>query len=122
VTAANGTGPVLRVRDVRIEFPGATAVGGVDLVVRRGEVVAVVGESGSGKTMIARSVLGLLPRGATASGSVELVGSEVLGASEDELNRVRGSRAPMVFQEPNAALNPVRTVGCVVDAWWSSAA
>lgn len=103
--------PLLRIRDLTVSFPGAAAVAGVDLTVRRGEVLALVGESGSGKTMIARSVLGLLPGNATAGGSVELAGTEVLGAGERELDALRGTRAAMVFQEPQTALNPVRTVG-----------
>jgi peptide/nickel transport system ATP-binding protein len=102
---------VLTIRDLRVSFPGIAAVAGVDLAVRRGEVVALVGESGSGKTMIARSVLGLLPESATATGSVELAGTEVVGAGEAELDALRGTRAAMVFQEPQTALNPVRTVG-----------
>ena len=102
---------VLRVRGLTVEFTGVSAVAGVDLDVLRGEVLALVGESGSGKTMVARSVLGLLPDSARASGSVTVDGAEVLGATEDQLNRVRGTRAAMVFQEPQTALNPVRTVG-----------
>ncbi|GAA1872665.1 ABC transporter ATP-binding protein [Pseudonocardia ailaonensis] len=102
---------VLEIADLRVGFPGAVAVAGVDLTVRRGEVVALVGESGSGKTMIARSVLGLLPATATATGSVELAGTQVVGADEAALEALRGSRAAMVFQEPQTALNPVRTVG-----------
>ena len=103
--------PVLSVRDLRIDFPGAVAVDGVDLDVRRGEIVALVGESGSGKTLTARSVLGLLPGSARATGSVALAGEEVLGAPEEVLDEVRGTRAAMVFQEPQTALNPVRTIG-----------
>ena len=105
--------PALRVANLRVEFAGGgrAAVDGVDLTVAKGDVVALVGESGSGKTMIARSVLGLLPRGAQASGTVALDGTPVLGASEQQLNQVRGTRAAMVFQEPATALNPVRTIG-----------
>jgi peptide/nickel transport system ATP-binding protein len=103
--------PVLTISDLRVSFGGTAAVDGVDLTVRRGEVVALVGESGSGKTLTARSVLGLLPGTATATGSVSLDGRPVLGASEQELDALRGSSAAMVFQEPQTALNPVRTVG-----------
>ena len=110
------TSTALAVRGLRVAFGDTSAVAGVDLSIRRGEIVALVGESGSGKTMIARSVLGLLPRGAAATGSVRLADragerTEVLGTAEDELNVLRGSRAAMVFQEPQTALNPVRTVG-----------
>jgi len=61
--------------------------------------------------MIARSVLGLLPRGAHVSGTATLEDTPVLGASEQQLNQVRGTRAAMVCQEPRTALNPVRTIG-----------
>jgi peptide/nickel transport system ATP-binding protein len=79
--------------------------------VEPGEIVALVGESGSGKSMTARAVLGLLPPGARATGSVKVQGQEVLGAPDKVLNQVRGAQVAMVFQEPQTALNPVRTVG-----------
>ncbi len=84
---------------------------GIDLTVDRGEIVALVGESGSGKSMTARAVLGLLPASARATGSITVDGREVLNVDESELNAVRGGRVGMVFQEPQTALNPVRTVG-----------
>ena len=76
-----------------------------------GEVVALVGESGSGKSMTARAVLGILPPGAVATGSVRVHGQEVLNESEAVLRQVRGRQVAMVFQEPQTALNPVRTIG-----------
>ncbi|WP_030482393.1 dipeptide ABC transporter ATP-binding protein [Nocardioides aequoreus] len=104
--------PLLRVRDLRIDFAHPRpAVEGIDVTVGRGEIVALVGESGSGKSMTARAVIGLLPRGAVATGSIELEGREVLGASEEDLRRLRGAGVAMVFQEPQTAPNPVRTVG-----------
>ena len=104
--------PLLEIRDLRIDFAQPRpAVNDVHLEVAEGEVVALVGESGSGKSMTARAVLGLLPHGATTSGSIRLRGKEVLGLPEHELRAVRGRTAAMVFQEPQTALNPVRTVG-----------
>jgi peptide/nickel transport system ATP-binding protein len=103
---------LLEIRDLSIEFAQPRpAVNGIDLDLDRGEILALVGESGSGKSMTARAILGLLPRGARARGSIRLEGQEVLGLSEKELNRFRGERVAMVFQEPQTALNPVRTVG-----------
>ena len=112
---------VLDIRDLEVTFAtdqGAVrAVNGVSLAVEPGRVLAVVGESGSGKTVSARTVLGLLPETAIASGSVILSsrdGSEtndVLHLTGDELRRVRGRDVAMVFQEPSTALNPVYTVG-----------
>ncbi|MDG3015237.1 ABC transporter ATP-binding protein [Speluncibacter jeojiensis] len=104
---------VLDIRDlsVRIGADSRAVVDRVNLTVRRGEIVALVGESGSGKTLTSRSVLGLLPDGARADGSIRLAGQEVIGAPEKVLRSLRGVRAAMVFQEPQSALNPVRTVG-----------
>jgi peptide/nickel transport system ATP-binding protein len=106
------TTPVLQVRGLRIDFAQPRpAVNDVHLEVAPGEVVALVGESGSGKSMTARAVLGLLPPRARAEGSITVRGREVLNASEDVLNEVRGGAVGMVFQEPQTALNPVRTIG-----------
>ncbi|MGW4533442.1 dipeptide ABC transporter ATP-binding protein [Nocardia sp. NPDC004340] len=102
---------LLDIRDLAVRFGAREVVRGVDVQVARGETVALVGESGSGKSLTARAVLGLLPAGATATGSVRLDGTEIVGATEDELRPLRGTRAAMVFQEPQTALNPVRRIG-----------
>ncbi|NKY49648.1 dipeptide ABC transporter ATP-binding protein [Nocardia vermiculata] len=103
---------LLSVRALRIDFgPAPAAVGGISFDVDRGKVVALVGESGSGKSVTARAALGLLPDTATATGSVTLDGREILGASDSELNRVRGAKVALIFQEPQHALNPVRRIG-----------
>lgn len=83
----------------------------LSLEIQEGEIVGMVGESGSGKTMTALAVLQLLPRRAHVSGSIRLVGQELLDLSEADMRQVRGARVGMVFQEPVAALNPVFTVG-----------
>ncbi|WP_313820752.1 ABC transporter ATP-binding protein [Citricoccus sp.] len=107
--------PVLEVRDLSVTF--ATDGGDVRAVrtaafsVAPGEVVAVVGESGSGKTVTAKTVLGLLPETALATGAVVVSGQNVLSLPGAELRRRRGSAAAMIFQEPSTALNPVYTVG-----------
>ncbi|TXN32882.1 ABC transporter ATP-binding protein [Lacisediminihabitans profunda] len=87
------------------------AVDGVTLSVNAGEVLAIVGESGSGKTVTAKSILGLLPETATASGVVLLGQDNVVTVSKARLREIRGTGAAMVFQEPSTALNPVYTVG-----------
>ncbi|WP_349902943.1 ABC transporter ATP-binding protein [Parafrigoribacterium humi] len=87
------------------------AVDGVSLAVRAGEVLAIVGESGSGKTVTAKTILGLLPETATASGAVFFGKDNVVTIGHKRLREIRGTGAAMVFQEPSTALNPVYTVG-----------
>ena len=102
--------PLLRVRDLGVSFATADgtvhAVNGVDLTVEAGQSLAVVGESGSGKSQIMFAVMGLLAPNATASGSVEFDGAELLGLGESEFNRIRASQIAMVFQDPMTSLNP----------------
>jgi peptide/nickel transport system ATP-binding protein len=87
------------------------AVKGVDLEVRKGEVLAIVGESGSGKTVTARTILGLLPETARIDGVVLVGTTDVVTVDKEGLRDLRGSEVAMVFQEPSSALNPVYTVG-----------
>ncbi|MGW0176740.1 dipeptide ABC transporter ATP-binding protein [Rhodococcus sp. NPDC003322] len=107
------TETILDIADLTIRFgPDAPpVVSGLDLTVDAGEIVALVGESGSGKSMTAKAVLGLLPDGAEARGSILLGGDQIVATSEADLARLRGTRAAMVFQEPQTALNPVQKVG-----------
>ena len=87
-------------------------VRGVSFHVEPGETVALVGESGSGKSVTALSVLRLLPgAGSNPEGRVVLDGADVLRADENELRRLRGGVAGMVFQEPMTSLNPLHTIG-----------
>src|SRR5262249_33448604 len=88
-----------------------TIVSGIDLTVGVGETVGIVGESGSGKSLTARALLGLLPPGVTAGGSVRLNGRELLGLSESALRKVRGREISLIFQDPYTLLNPVLRVG-----------
>ncbi|MGN6597877.1 MAG: ABC transporter ATP-binding protein [Actinomycetes bacterium] len=104
---------VLSVRDLTVGVRDLALVKDVHLDIRRGERVGLIGESGSGKSLTALAVMGLLPEGLRASGSVRLTGVEydLLGASEGQLARVRGKDLAMVFQEPMTALNPAMRVG-----------
>lgn len=83
---------------------------GVSLEVADGECVGVVGESGSGKTMTLRAVMSLLPPGTTLRGTISVGGREVTGLYGDELRRFRRQDVGMVFQDPHAAINPVRRI------------
>ncbi|GAB7185336.1 ABC transporter ATP-binding protein [Kitasatospora sp. Ki12] len=103
----------LDIRGLRLHLPGAArpVLDGVDLTVAPGETVALVGESGSGKSLTSRSALGLLPPGATTGGSVLVDGEDVLTMGPDRLRALRTGRAAMVFQDPRAAVNPLRRIG-----------
>lgn len=82
----------------------------VSLYVRRGETVGLVGESGSGKSVTSRAALAMLPAGASVSGRVLVDGIDVLNIDSRRLRAVRSHRASMIFQDPRAAINPVRRV------------
>jgi peptide/nickel transport system ATP-binding protein len=87
------------------------AVDGVSFSLARGEVLGLVGESGSGKSVTGFSLLGLIePPGRIVSGSIRLEGEELVGRPSEELRRVRGKRAAMVFQDPMMTLNPVLSI------------
>jgi ABC-type microcin C transport system duplicated ATPase subunit YejF len=102
---------LLTMRDLRIRFGAAEAVKGLDLTLARGETIALVGQSGSGKSLAMLALLGLLPVGAAATGSIVFDEREILGAPAKELNLIRGRRIAIIFQEPMSALDPLYTVG-----------
>ena len=109
---------LLRLEGLRVGFeqPDGSSVPvlrGVDLEVRRGEILSLVGESGCGKTLTALAVLGLLPPGGRfLGGRIDLTDAgDVVQMTEAERRRFRGRRVAMIFQEPSTALNPVLTIG-----------
>ncbi len=99
------------IRDLTVSFDGAAALRGVSLDVGRGEALGLVGESGCGKSVTWLAALGLLPGKAAITGSVRVEGAEILGARPHLLERVRGGRIAMIFQDPASSLNPVHRVG-----------
>ncbi len=101
----------LEVQDLTVEIDGRRVVDGVSFAVPDGARVGLIGESGSGKSLTALAILGLLPDGATAGGSVRWNGRELIGLADRELAELRGDEIGIVFQEPRTALNPIRTVG-----------
>ncbi|OAT67919.1 glutathione ABC transporter ATP-binding protein [Mycobacteroides immunogenum] len=106
---------MIEIKDLAVDFEvdkqWVPAVKGVSLAVGKGEVLAIVGESGSGKSTTAMAIPALLPPSARVAGSVKLNGTELLGATNDELRAVRGKDVAVIFQEPMTALNPVYTIG-----------
>lgn len=103
--------PIIEIAGLRVAFDAVPALHGVDLSLRPGESVGMVGESGCGKSVTWLAALGLLPQRARISGSVRLAGEELLHAPASRLDKVRGGRIAMIFQDPASALNPVQKVG-----------
>ncbi len=106
---------LLEVEDLRVAFAVGgreiRAVDGVSYAVEPGRTLAIIGESGSGKTVGCRAIMGLLPAGAEISGSARLRGTELIGLSDSQLRKHRGSDMAMVFQDPARSLNPTMRVG-----------
>jgi len=98
------------IRNLNIVINGMPIVHDVDMDIADGERVGLIGSSGSGKSMIAKSIMGLLPLSAQVSGSIDMGGTEIVGASDQAIADLRGRYVGMVFQNPFAALNPVMTV------------
>ena len=107
--------PALSIENLQVEYPlgGDTiaAVREVSLVVAPRECIGIVGESGSGKTQVFMAAMGLLARSARARGSVRFDGEEILGLEPKALNRVRGSKLSMIFQDPMTSLTPHLRIG-----------
>ena len=124
-SSASPSTNLAEIKDLSVSFitdaGSIKAVDGVSFTIPRGTVVGVVGESGSGKSVTARSIIKLLPETATTSGAVMLSKRDgtgeldVLSLSGEDLQRMRGSEAAMVFQEPNLVLNPVYTIGWQIE-------
>jgi oligopeptide/dipeptide ABC transporter ATP-binding protein len=108
---------LLGVEDLKVRFDMRDgiirAVNGVSFQLKRGETLGVVGESGCGKSVLALTIMGLIPRppGCIESGSIHLEQRNLLELTESQMRRVRGNEISMIFQEPMTSLNPVMTVG-----------
>lgn len=118
----NRTAALLEVSGLRTAFPAkggpaAPAVDGVDLAVAAGEILGLVGESGSGKTVLALSILRLVPSpGKVIAGRVLWKGRDIAALRSKELQAVRGSEVAMIFQNPHLSLNPVYSIGRQISA------
>lgn len=101
----------LVVQDLVVDIDGRRIIDGISFDVPDGARLGLIGESGSGKSVTALAILGLLPDGAIASGSIRWNDTELIGMPDKQLARFRGDDIGIVFQEPRTALNPIRTVG-----------
>ena len=110
-------GTILEVRDLRVTYrstrgTSSAALDGLSFGLESGEVLGVLGESGSGKTTLATSLLGLFgAKAVTATGAVLFAGQDLLHAKPGELQRIRGKRISLIFQEPSLALHPTMKAG-----------
>ncbi|WP_051812341.1 dipeptide ABC transporter ATP-binding protein [Streptomyces sp. NRRL S-340] len=117
IDATDPAGPaagtdLVEVTDLTVGFGTLRAVDGLSFRLPRGGALALVGESGSGKSTVASALLGLhRGTGARVSGSVRVAGTDVRSASEEELRRLRGGKAAMVFQDPLSSLDPYYAIG-----------
>jgi peptide/nickel transport system ATP-binding protein len=108
---------LLEIKNLSVEYHTddavVYAVNNISLEVKKGESIGLVGETGAGKTTIAKSVLGILPQlqAKIKSGEIYFEGNDLLKLSEKEMQKIRGNKIAMIFQDPMTALNPIETVG-----------
>ncbi|MFH1318634.1 MAG: ABC transporter ATP-binding protein [Candidatus Omnitrophota bacterium] len=105
---------ILEVKNLSVTYTGVKevrALRGVNLSVRKGEILGVVGESGSGKSTLAFSIINLLPQGSKKEGEILFKNQNIMSLSENQLEDLRGRQISLVFQYPGATFNPVLSIG-----------
>jgi oligopeptide transport system ATP-binding protein len=111
---STSTSPLLQVDDLSVRFKTQdgeiTAVNGLSFALERGQTFGIVGESGSGKSQSMLALMGLLAANGRAAGSARFNGEDLLAMPASRLNRIRGNRVAMIFQDPMTSLNPYLTV------------
>jgi ABC-type dipeptide/oligopeptide/nickel transport system ATPase component len=109
--------PLLSIRNLSVQFftyQGVVrALEDIDLTIQRGEILGLVGETGCGKSVLARSILRLIPDppGRITHGEIRFKGEDILQVKRKRLREIRGNEISMIFQEPMSSLNPVFTIG-----------
>jgi len=116
MSQTRNTQPLLRVENLRVEFPTRrgtlVAVDDISFHIDEGEVLGVVGESGAGKSLTGAAIIGLLePPGRVADGQIVFDGKRIDNLSYEQMRRLRGNQIAMVFQDPLTSLNPLYTIG-----------
>ena len=107
---------LLTLEELTVKAGNLTLLDKITFSVKQGETIGIVGESGSGKSMTAWSILRLLPKGVKAAGGkVCFKGTDLYSRSAEEMRALRGRRIAMIFQDPHAALNPIRTIAAQMD-------
>ena len=106
---------LLTVENLEVTIGSSRVVKDSSFTIDEGDTLGIVGESGSGKSMTALAVMGLLPRAAKPSGSIQLDGTELLGRSDRQMRGLRGDIMSMIFQDPLSSLNPYYTVGLQIE-------
>ncbi len=107
---------LLTLENITVKTGKLTLLDTIAFSVKRGETIGIVGESGSGKSMTAWTLLGLLPHGVNVVGGTALFkGRNLFKASGEEMRALRGKEIAMIFQDPHAALNPIRTIAAQMD-------